>query len=64
MYAIFFYVIILIALFVWVFFDATSNKENKKSDFSLDGSGALHDSGRDDSSSFDSSFGGDAGGGD
>ena len=64
MYAIFFYAIILIALFIWVYFDATSNRETKKSDVSIDGSGALPDLDRDDSSNFDTSFSGDAGGGD
>ena len=64
MYAILIYAIILIALFVWVYFDATSNKENKKSGAWIDDTGSISDSHRDDSSNFDASFSGDAGGGD
>ncbi|QOP45658.1 hypothetical protein [Sulfurimonas paralvinellae] len=65
MYAIFLYIIILIAILAWVYFDATStNKENKKGGIGIDSPGFTGDSDRDDSSSFDTSFSGDAGGGD
>jgi hypothetical protein len=64
LYAIFLFVIIFIAILAWVYFDATSNKENKKSGTNIDGSGSTWDSDRDDSFDFDTSFSGDAGGGD